>query len=63
MRSESDSRLPRDTASTAVPAVEARGISKAYRLYAKQAAMFKAFADYEKKTTRVIPVVRLQRIS
>jgi lipopolysaccharide transport system ATP-binding protein len=35
LRSESDARGPRETATTAVPAVEARGISKSYRLYAK----------------------------
>jgi len=35
LRSESESRAPREPASEAVPAVEARGISKSYRLYAK----------------------------
>ena len=41
MRSESDGRSPREPAGTAVPAVEARGISKAYRLYAKPADRLK----------------------
>jgi deazaflavin-dependent oxidoreductase (nitroreductase family) len=31
------------------------------RLYAKQAAASPVFADYEKKTSRVIPVVALER--
>ncbi|MBI2764328.1 MAG: nitroreductase family deazaflavin-dependent oxidoreductase [Chloroflexi bacterium] len=31
------------------------------RLYRKQASMFPGFADYEKKTTRTIPVVVLTR--
>ena len=31
------------------------------RLYAKQAALYSNFAEYEEKTTRVIPVVRLTR--
>ena len=35
MRSASDSRRPPESASPAQPAVEARGLSKAYRLYAK----------------------------
>ena len=30
-------------------------------LYAKQASLFSQFADYAKKTTRTIPVVRLRR--
>jgi deazaflavin-dependent oxidoreductase (nitroreductase family) len=30
-------------------------------LYAKQAALYPGFADYERKTTRVIPVVALNR--
>ncbi len=29
--------------------------------YARQAAIFTGFADYQKKTTRVIPVIRLTR--
>ena len=29
--------------------------------YARQAAIFTGFADYQKKTTRVIPVIRLAR--
>jgi deazaflavin-dependent oxidoreductase (nitroreductase family) len=33
------------------------------RLYAKQAGNVPAFVDYEKKTTRIIPVVRLKRSS
>jgi deazaflavin-dependent oxidoreductase (nitroreductase family) len=32
------------------------------RLYAKQVAASPVFGDYEKKTTRVIPVVALERI-
>lgn len=31
------------------------------RVYAKQAALYSNFAEYEQKTTRVIPVVRLDR--
>ncbi len=31
------------------------------RLYAKQAALYSNFAEYEAKTARVIPVVRLTR--
>ena len=31
------------------------------RVYAKQAALYSNFAEYEQKTTRVIPVVRLNR--
>ena len=31
------------------------------RLYTQQAAMMPAFSDYEKKTTRKIPVVILER--
>nr|BBH85427.1 hypothetical protein KTC_01780 [Thermosporothrix sp. COM3] len=31
------------------------------RLYARQAAIFPAFADYETRTSRLIPVVALQR--
>jgi deazaflavin-dependent oxidoreductase (nitroreductase family) len=33
------------------------------RIYAEQTKAFEGFADYEKKTTRVIPVVKLERIS
>ena len=33
------------------------------RLYAAQAAMMPAFAEYETKTTRKIPVVTLERIT
>ncbi|MGE0058059.1 MAG: nitroreductase/quinone reductase family protein [Dehalococcoidia bacterium] len=33
------------------------------RFYAKQAADSPVFGDYEKRTTRVIPVVALERIS
>ncbi len=32
------------------------------RLYAKMIAMMPGFADYEKKTTRVIPVIVLTRV-
>ncbi len=32
------------------------------RLYAAHAAKYPGFLDYEKKTDRVIPVVRLQRV-
>jgi deazaflavin-dependent oxidoreductase (nitroreductase family) len=32
------------------------------RLYAAQAAVMPGFAEYEKKTTRVIPVVVLERV-
>jgi deazaflavin-dependent oxidoreductase (nitroreductase family) len=31
------------------------------RLYARQAALYPQFADYEKRTTRRIPVIALQR--
>ena len=31
------------------------------RVYAQQATLYPTFADYEKKTSRVIPVVRLTR--
>ena len=31
------------------------------RVYAKQAALYQNFAEYEQKTTRTIPVVRLTR--
>jgi len=31
------------------------------RLYAKQAAIYSQFSEYEQKTSRVIPVVRLSR--
>jgi hypothetical protein len=31
------------------------------QLYARQAALFPGFADYEAKTTRQIPVIALQR--
>jgi deazaflavin-dependent oxidoreductase (nitroreductase family) len=33
------------------------------RLYAKQAALYPGFADYEQKTTRTIPVVALERVA
>ena len=32
-------------------------------LYQKMAAVFPGFADYEKKTTRIIPVITLTRLS
>jgi deazaflavin-dependent oxidoreductase (nitroreductase family) len=32
-------------------------------IYAEQATKFEGFADYEKKTTRVIPVIKLERTS
>jgi len=32
------------------------------RLYAKQAALYPGFAEYQEKTTRVIPVVALERV-
>jgi deazaflavin-dependent oxidoreductase (nitroreductase family) len=31
-------------------------------LYARQAALYPGFADYERKTTRVIPVIALRRV-
>jgi deazaflavin-dependent oxidoreductase (nitroreductase family) len=33
------------------------------RLYAKQATLYPGFAEYQEKTTRVIPVVALERVS
>ena len=44
----------------AVTAREAKGAERD-TLYAKQAAKFAAFAEYEKKTTRKIPVIVLTR--
>jgi len=32
------------------------------RLYAKQATLYPGFAEYQEKTTRVIPVVALERV-
>jgi deazaflavin-dependent oxidoreductase (nitroreductase family) len=33
------------------------------RLYAKQAALYPGFKEYEEKTTRTIPVVALERVA
>ena len=44
-----------------VTATEAKGAERD-ALYAKQAAKFPAFSDYEKKTTRRIPVLVLTRV-
>ena len=38
------------------------GGSERDRLYAQQAAMMPGFLEYEKKTTRVIPAVLLERV-
>lgn len=48
------------TTITRVP-VRARVVEGADRdrIYARQASLFPQFADYEKKTTRTIPVVEL----
>lgn len=43
-----------------VMAVEVTGEERD-RLYARQAALFPGFADYEAKTTRRIPVIALRR--
>ncbi|MGH2344549.1 MAG: nitroreductase/quinone reductase family protein, partial [Chloroflexota bacterium] len=32
------------------------------RLYAQQARLYPGFAEYQEKTTRVIPVVALERV-
>lgn len=40
-------------------AVELRGQERG-RLYARQAGLYPGFADYEKRTTRIIPVVALE---
>jgi deazaflavin-dependent oxidoreductase (nitroreductase family) len=45
-------------------AVEAEEIKGEERdaLYAKQAALYPGFKEYEEKTTRVIPVIALSRL-
>lgn len=45
-------------------AVKATAVSREERdrVYAKQAGMYPNFAEYEKQTSRVIPVVKLERV-
>ncbi len=60
LRANPEATVEVGTETVKVTAAEVTGAERE-ELYARQAAVMPGFADYEKKTSRKIPVVRLKR--